>query len=108
MHDINAMTKETGHEEVAEAHEPVRESMMVKLVNGKEIEAYKSGIEDQLVNFISDASAKAEKTIWFDFDNLLFETGKATLTAESQKQLNNITEILAAYPKVKINAIHLY
>ena len=102
MHDINAMTKETGHEEVAEAHEPVRESMMVKLVNGKEIEAYKSGIEDQLVNFISDASAKAEKTIWFDFDNLLFETGKATLTAESQKQLNNITEILAAYPKVKI------
>jgi outer membrane protein OmpA-like peptidoglycan-associated protein len=102
MHDVNAAAKETGHEEVAEVQEVVREAIMVKLINGKELEAYKGGIEDKLVNFINDASAKPEKTIWFDFDNLLFETGKATLTAESQKQLNNITEILAAYPKVKI------
>jgi hypothetical protein len=72
-HDVNAAGTEAEHKEVAEVTEGVRETMMVKLVNGKELEAYKGGIEDQLVNFIGDASAKPEKTIWFDFDNLLFD-----------------------------------
>lgn len=98
----------SGHE--ADAHpdsvvapvEVAKESLMVKLTNGKELEAYKGGIEDKLVTYLNDANSQIDKTKWFDFDNLLFETGKTTLTAESQKQLQNVSEILAAYPKVKL------
>jgi len=43
-----------------------------------------------------------DKTTWFDFDRLLFETGKSVLKPESQKQLKNIVEILKAFPKVNL------
>ena len=39
---------------------------------------------------------------WFDFDRLLFDSGKATLQPQSQEQIGNIAAILKAYPKVKI------
>ncbi len=60
------------------------------------------GIESQLISFIEDASKPVDKTTWFNFDQLLFETGKATLMPESEVQLKNIAEILKAFPKVKI------
>ncbi|MDI9341196.1 MAG: OmpA family protein [Sediminibacterium sp.] len=81
---------------------PVRESLMVKLVNGKELEAYKGGIEDNLVAYLNDAASKLDKEKWFNFDNLLFETGSSKLTPESNRQLQNVADILAAYPKVKL------
>ena len=62
----------------------------------------KLGIENRVVDFIEDASKPADKTTWFDFDRLLFDTGKATLQPSSQEQLDNIANILKAYPKVKI------
>ena len=81
-------------------------SIKVKLPNGKELDAYKGGIEDQLVTFLSgdwkslsDDSLKAK---WFNFDNLNFTTGTATLVPESEKQLDNIAEILKAFPDAKI------
>lgn len=79
-----------------------KESLMVKLVNGKELEAFKGGIEDNLVAYLNDAKSEVNKAKWFDFDNLLFETGSSNLKAESQRQLQNVAEILAAYPKVKL------
>jgi outer membrane protein OmpA-like peptidoglycan-associated protein len=81
---------------------PARESLKVKLPNGVELDAYKGGIEDQLVMFLNDPATVAGKNVWFDFDNLNFNTGSADLTAESMKQALNITAILNAYPKVKI------
>lgn len=48
------------------------------------------------------SSSKAGKDIWFDFDNLNFETGSANITAESQAQIKNIAAILKSFPKVKI------
>ena len=82
------------------------ESIKVKLPNGKELDAYKGGIEDQLVTFLSgdwkslsDDSLKAK---WFNFDNLNFTTGTAKLVPESEKQLDNIAEILKAFPNAKI------
>ncbi|MEO9144625.1 MAG: DUF937 domain-containing protein [Ginsengibacter sp.] len=82
------------------------ESIKVKLPNGKELDAYKGGIEDQLVTFLSgdwksmsDDSLKAK---WFNFDNLNFTTGEATILPESEKQLDNIGEILKAFPDAKI------
>ena len=60
------------------------------------------GIESQLINFIEDGSKVVDKTTWFNFDRLLFDTGKATLQPQSQEQLKNIAEILKAYPNVNI------
>src|SRR5450631_786330 len=80
----------------------VRESLKVKLPGGTELDAFKGGIEDQLVAFLNNISSKPGKDVWFDFDNLNFKTGSADITAESMKQVQNIAAILKAYPKLKI------
>ena len=77
-------------------------SIKVKLPDGVELDAYKGGIEDKLVTFLNDPASKGGKDVWFDFDNLNFETGSASLTAESMKQVNNIAAILKAYPKLNV------
>ncbi len=73
-----------------------------KLSSGFEIKGSSSGIENQLIGFIEDGSKAVDKTTWFNFDNMLFDTGKSTIKAESQVQVNNIAEILKAFPKVKL------
>ena len=77
-------------------------SIRVKLPDGSELDALRGGIEDRLVAFLNDPNSRAGKDVWFDFDNLNFETNSATITAESQKQVNNIAAILKAFSKVKI------
>ncbi len=94
-------------EDTAAVSTPITpESIKVKLPNGKELDAYKGGIEDQLVTFLESdwksLSADSLKNRWFNFDNLNFNTGTATLKPESEKQLNNIAEILKAFPDAKI------
>ncbi len=59
------------------------------------------GIEANLLDFIKSDKV-VDKETWFDFDRLTFETGSATLKPESAAQLNNIAEILKAYPNVNI------
>ncbi len=81
----------------------VATSFVKKLASGFELKgAAGDGIESQLVGFIEDASKVVDKTTWFNFDRLLFDTGKATLQASSQEQLVNTAEILKAFPKVKL------
>ncbi len=81
-------------------------SIKVQLPNGKELEANKGGIEDQLVTFLNSnwksLSDDSLKNKWFNFDNLNFNLGTATITPASEKQLDNIAEILKAYPDAKI------
>lgn len=79
-----------------------RETTRVQLAGGTEINAYKGGVEDQLVTCLNDANCTAGKDKWFDFDNINFETGSARLTDSSQVQVQNIAAILKAYPKAKI------
>lgn len=88
-----------------------KESTTVTLPDGKTLNAYKGGIEDQVVAYLNsdeykNANEDALKNKWFNFDNLNFEFGTTKLTAESQVQLDNLKAILAAYPdaKVKIGA----
>ncbi len=76
------------------------EFYMLKLPDGTELNVPRLGIESKLVAFIEDASKPADKTTWFDFDRLLFDTGKATLQPASEEQLHNIAAILKAFPKV--------
>lgn len=82
------------------------ESIKVQLPNGKVLDAYKGGIEDELVTFLKtdwkSLSADSLKNRWFNFDNLNFNSGTAVLVPESEKQLDNIAEILKAFPDAKI------
>ncbi|MFY9644751.1 MAG: OmpA family protein [Terriglobales bacterium] len=73
-----------------------------KLPNGVELNIPRLGIENKLIDFIEDKSRPVDKTTWFDFDRLLFDTGKATLQPSSQEQLGNIANIMKAYPGVQI------
>jgi outer membrane protein OmpA-like peptidoglycan-associated protein len=81
---------------------PARELLKVKLHDGTELEAYRGGIEEELVTFLNDPASKPGKDVWFDFDNLNFKSGSADITDSSMIQIHNIVAILNAYPKVKI------
>jgi outer membrane protein OmpA-like peptidoglycan-associated protein len=73
-----------------------------KLPNGVELNIPQFGVENKLMAFLNDSSKPVDTTTWFNFDRLLFDTGKATLQPSSQEQLNNIAAILKAYPNVHI------
>jgi OmpA-OmpF porin, OOP family len=81
---------------------PLGEFIPRKLPDGTELNIPSLGIENKLLEFIEDPSRPVDKTTWFDFDRLTFDTGKATLQDSSGEQLQNIAAILKAYPKVKI------
>lgn len=81
---------------------PTRESTQVQLAGGTTINAFRGGVEDQLVTCLNDAGCTPGTDRWFDFDNINFETGSARLTDSSQVQVQNIAAILKAYPKAKI------
>lgn len=80
----------------------------VTLPDGRKINVYKNGAEDQLITYLNSDSYKNAsdnnlKNKWFEFDNIDFEFNSADeLTAGSQQQLNNLVTVLKAYPDVKI------
>ncbi|MEJ8757197.1 OmpA family protein [Pontibacter sp. H259] len=61
-----------------------------------------NGIESKLVAFIEDENKAVDKTSWFSFDRLNFDTGSARIQPQSQEQIDNIAKILKAYPQVNI------
>ncbi|MBB5318004.1 OmpA family protein [Tunturibacter empetritectus] len=73
-----------------------------KLPDGVELNIPQLGIESKLISFLGDSSKPVDTTTWFNFDRLLFDTGKATLQPSSQEQLNNVAAILKAYPHVHV------
>jgi OOP family OmpA-OmpF porin len=73
-----------------------------KLPDGVELNIPKFGIESKLIAFLGDSSKPVDTTSWFNFDRLLFDTGKATLQPSSQEQLANIAAILKAYPNAHV------
>jgi OOP family OmpA-OmpF porin len=74
----------------------------LKLPDGVELNVPQTGIENKLATFIADSSKTVDTTTWFDFDRLTFDTGKDTLQASSQEQLNNVAAILKAYPNAHV------
>ena len=87
---------------VSSATDAVKKLFKLKLPDGSEIEVPEGSLEDQIVKFIQDDNQKIDKKVWFNFDRLLFDTGKSTLKAESQEQIEKTVAILKAFPKVKI------
>ena len=76
--------------------------MATKLPNGVELNLPEFGVEKKLIAFIEDKNKPVDKTTWFSFDRLDFETGSAALKPTSAEQLKNIAEIMKAYPKVAL------
>ena len=62
--------------------------------------------EAKLYHFLSDAAEKVNETDktqgWITCDRIYFESGKASLTAASKKQVANIAAILKAFPAATV------
>ena len=72
------------------------------LPSNKQIDFAEEGIEGRLIQMIENRGLPLDRNQWFDFDRLNFQTGSSNLTAESRAQVQNIADILASYPAVKI------
>ncbi len=81
---------------------PPGQLLKVPLPGGIELSVPESGVEKMLIAFIEDAGRPVDKTTWFTFDRLEFETGSANLEPSSMEQLKNVAEILKAYPKASL------
>ncbi len=93
---------ESSVEAVGQGMEKLGSFFKKVLPNGIELNIPEFGVESKLISFIEDANATVSKDNWINFDRINFATGSAELTAESAEQVKNISEILKAYPKVKI------
>ncbi|WP_080057399.1 sodium-translocating pyrophosphatase [Spirosoma aerolatum] len=89
------------NDKVSTPNAKLGEFSVQKLTSGIELNIPEFGVENKLLAFIK-SDKPVDKTTWFDFDRLLFQTGSATLEPQSQEQLKNIAEILKAYPNVTI------
>ena len=72
------------------------------LSSGYVIKGNGNGVEDQLIGFV-ESSKPVDKETWFNFDRVTFQTGSAKLDAsKSGDQLTNLSEVLKAYPAVRL------
>jgi OmpA-OmpF porin, OOP family len=74
----------------------------VVMPSGLKLSLPEKGVENQLLGFIQNPEKVVDKTTWFNFDRILFDTDKATLKSSSFQQLENMAAILKAYPKVNL------
>nr|WP_051698025.1 OmpA family protein [Prevotella sp. 10(H)] len=85
-----------------------RTSMEFALPDSSKFQAYKGGVEEQMLKYLQSGDYKNAKDDdlkdkWFEFDNVAFEFGSSTeLKPESKAQLNNIIAILKNYKDAKI------
>ena len=73
-------------------------SLKKTLSTGVELNFGEKSIENELISFIEDKSKPVDKTTWFNFRDLRFETGSAVIDSTSMQEVRNIAEILKAYP----------
>ncbi|MFC7291246.1 OmpA family protein [Hirschia litorea] len=73
-------------------------------IGGVELTGAANGVEAKLLSFIeSDAEPCKEAACWYSFDRLTFNTGSAELDMDkSAAQLDNIAQILNAYPSIEL------
>ncbi len=68
------------------------------LSTGVELNFGAKSIENELISFIEDSTKPVDKTTWFNFRDLRFQTGSAIIDSTSMNEVRNIAEILKAYP----------
>lgn len=72
------------------------------LPTGVTLKAATDGVESKLVALIKDTNRAVDKNSWFTMDGITFDTSKAAVKEGSKAQLNNVAEIMKAFPAVKI------
>ncbi len=101
--DTTSAVVDTAAEAVTDAAAGVGTFFKKKLACGVELNIPENGMESNLVAFIEDKTKPVDKTTWFTFDRLTFETGSSKLNmAKSAEQLSNIVEIMKCYPNVRL------
>jgi OmpA-OmpF porin, OOP family len=73
-----------------------------KVCDGTMLRVPERGVESKLLTFIQDPASTPNKTSWFDFDRLLFNTDSASLEPQSTDQLISVAGILKACPGVHL------
>ncbi len=73
-----------------------------KLKDGERLVIGENSVENKLVDFAEANDGNAKESDWITFDRVYFETGKTSLTASSDKQLDNIAAIMKAYPNTTL------
>ena len=58
--------------------------------------------EGRMIEFIQDGSRSVDKTTWFDFPEITFETASADLTGAAKAQVGRIHDVLKAFPAVAL------
>jgi outer membrane protein OmpA-like peptidoglycan-associated protein len=68
--------------------------------NGGQLNVGRYSTEARLVEFLKDPNAVVDTVTgnWFDFTNVRFKTGSATMTDDSYTQLKNLVAIIKAFP----------
>ncbi|PQA92968.1 sodium-translocating pyrophosphatase [Chryseobacterium shigense] len=75
----------------------------IKLKGGKTITLGEGSRLFQLYNAVNQKDKSViDPNNWYTLENLYFQTGSSDLKAGSEMQLNNLAEILNAYPDLKI------
>ncbi len=74
----------------------------VNLPDGTGLTVPPSGLESQIINFLTDTSGTSATEASFDCDRVMFDAGTANLQATSTDQLRNVAKILKAYPATSV------
>lgn len=84
---------------VSEGAEPVIQKVLSTGVN---LSFPEWSIENELITFIEDKNKPVDKETWFNFRKLTFESGSAVIDSTSEKEVDNLAEILRAFPEVSL------
>ncbi len=72
----------------------------IELPGGRKLSLGEQSFNGRLARFLGSKPKNPERT--FTFENLTFETGSAKITAESRQNVNDLIDILKAYPTLRI------
>jgi len=72
----------------------------ISLPGGAEIKAKAGSFTDKFTKFLGDKGGDLDTR--FTFDGVTFDTGSANLTTSSKSQIQNLANVMKAYPSVNI------
>ncbi|ULQ52545.1 OmpA family protein [Flavihumibacter fluvii] len=100
--EVNAVEPVVGSDTTRIVAAPTVEMYKITLPDGTQIDARQGGFEHGLVTCLNDVTCLPGKDKWFDFDDINFDLGSASLTESSMRQVKNLVAVLKSYPKAKI------